>query len=434
MLIGREQEYAYLEEYMKKPGSQMVVFYGQKFMGKTSFLLDFCEKRTFSYCLVHSIEANWMRHNLNESINELAEKESDEKKILIVDEFQGFAKDEQFMATLFAFMQVQNVLVVLVSSEVNWVETLMVKSFGRSVASINGFYKCRELSFESICELYPEYNRANLFIMYSIFGGIPGLWNYFDEEMSIEDNIVHNILSDKCSLRQIGYSYSMTGLRESGVYDTILLCMANGNTKLNNLYNLTGFSRAKISVYLKTLMEQEQINKVYSIDCVGFENSQKGIYDISNHFTAFWFKFIYLHEDKLQLMDEVDFYNTYIKDYLLEFCGKYLREVVKEYFIKMGMYDVSKKYSPDCFLGKKNTIGLAWKEKTIYHIVSCSQIKIMTTYEDYETLVQAADEAKMREREYYIVSFRDFDEKLTLEARMKENVHLLSFTDILEQF
>ena len=59
---------------------------------------------------------------------------------------------------------------------------------------------------------------------------------------------------------------------------------------------------------------------------------------------------------------------------------------------------------------------------------------MMMTYEDYERLIQAADEAKMREKEYYIVSFRDFDEKLTLEARMKKNIHLLSFADILEQF
>ena len=41
MLVGRNREYTYFEDYMNRDGSQMVVFYGQKFMGKTSFLLDF---------------------------------------------------------------------------------------------------------------------------------------------------------------------------------------------------------------------------------------------------------------------------------------------------------------------------------------------------------------------------------------------------------
>ena len=434
MLVGRNREYTYFEDYMNRDGSQMVVFYGQKFMGKTSFLLDFCKNRTYSYFLVKPIVKEWMLEGFIQEIDKLKNKASETKKILIVDEFQEFAKCDEFMPVLLQLLKDEKVLIVLVSSEVNWVETSMVKAFGRSVASISGFYKIKQLSFQNICQIYQNYNRANLFIMYAIFGGVPGLWNYFDPELSVEENMIENILSSKSYLRQVGYSYCMTGLRESGVYDTILLCMANGNTKLNDLFRITGFSRAKISVYLKTLMEQEQINKIYSIDCVGHDNSQKGIYDISCHFTAFWFKFIYYNEDYLLQMDGKSFYDKIIKDELLAYCGKYLKEIVKEYFYLQGILDPADKTSSDCFLGKKNQIPFVWKKHAVYHVVLCDELKMMMTYEDYERLIQAADEAKMREKEYYIVSFRDFDEKLTLEARMKKNIHLLSFADILEQF
>ena len=97
----------------------------------------------------------------------------------------------------------------------------MIKAFGRNVAAISGFYKIKPLSFQSICQIYQDYNRANLFIMYAIFGGVPGLWNYFEPELSVAENIIQNILSSKSYLRQVGYSYCMSGLRESGVYDTI---------------------------------------------------------------------------------------------------------------------------------------------------------------------------------------------------------------------
>lgn len=51
--------------------------------------------------------------------------------------------------------------------------------------------------------------------------------------------------------------------RETAVYDTILATLADGrHGKLNDMYAHTGFSRAKISVYLKNLMELELVENV----------------------------------------------------------------------------------------------------------------------------------------------------------------------------
>ena len=52
------------------------------------------------------------------------------------------------------------------------------------------------------------------------------------------------------------------GIAETAVYDTILATLADGrHGKLNDMYAHTGFSRAKISVYLKNLMELELVEK-----------------------------------------------------------------------------------------------------------------------------------------------------------------------------
>ena len=42
-------------------------------------------------------------------------------------------------------------------------------------------------------------------------------------------------------------------LRELSVYETILYYIASGYDKLNELHLKTGYSRAKISVYMKNL-------------------------------------------------------------------------------------------------------------------------------------------------------------------------------------
>ncbi len=95
-------------------------------------------------------------------------------------------------------------------------------------------------------------------------------------------------------------------LRETAVYDTILATLADGkHGKLNDMYAHTGFSRAKISVYLKNLMELELVEKVLP-----------GTYEICNAFVRFYFHFLFPY----QTLDRAEggnvFYERYIrKDY-----------------------------------------------------------------------------------------------------------------------
>ena len=434
MLIGRTYESAYLEEYIKRPGSQLVVFYGQKFMGKTAFLLDFCKDRPFSYCLAKPGNEKNMHDELQTAASRISEIESDEKKIFIIDEFQYFSKDENFMPFCLDLMEKDNWLIVLVSSAINWVEASMVKTFGKNAARISGFHKCKELKFADICKLYPDYPKTNLFILYSILGGIPGLWNFLEMSLDVRENIERFILSDRSYMRLVGYLYCMENLRESGVYDTILSAMAQGNTKLNDLNKVTGYSRAKISVYLKTLMEQEQIEKVYSVECDGVENTKKGIYEISSSFTDFWFTFMYPHEKELAVLSAEEFYDRYIKEHLIHYCEKYIKKIVKEYMIITGVMPHARKSVPSRFPGKKHEIDIVWKKDGRYTAVWCPKLKTMVTYDDYMELQDGLQEAGIKLADCYLLSYKNFDEKLTFEARMKESLHLLTFEDVMKVF
>ena len=52
MLTGREQETAFLENHYKRPGSQILVVYGQRGVGKTALLTAFAEKKqTIRYAI-----------------------------------------------------------------------------------------------------------------------------------------------------------------------------------------------------------------------------------------------------------------------------------------------------------------------------------------------------------------------------------------------
>ena len=66
--------------------------------------------------------------------------------------------------------------------------------------------------------------------------------------------------------------------------------------------------------------------------------------------------------------------------------------------------------------------------------VWCRRLKTMVTYEDYLELVDAQKEAGFKDAISYMVSLKSFDEKLTLDSKMKSNIRLLTFPDILSSF
>ncbi len=434
MLYGRESEYAFLEENLKRPESRIVVLYGQKFMGKTALCLDFCEGRPFSYFPARTGAEKLVFEDMDAAFQRLKILDTEEKKIFIIDEFHYLAKIEGFMDKILKMAESERVLIILISSAISFIETGLVKSLGRDAAKIGGFHKFKELSFAAICKIYDDISPMDLFVIYSLFGGVIGLWNFFDPSLPIRDNIENNLLSDKSYLHHAGYSFATEGLRETGVYDTILATIAGGNTKLNDLHKLTEYSRAKISVYLKCMMEYELIRKAYSVDCPGAANSQKGIYEISSHFTQFWFTFIYPHMSELNLLSETQFFDLFIFNHLLKYCNQFVPDVVREYFYRAHLINPAELVQEGRFLGKVNGLELVFITTKGPVTVWCRKLKSMVTYEDYLELESAQKEAGIQNAVSYMVSLNRFDEKLTLEAKMKSNIRLISFSDILASF
>ena len=122
-------------------------------------------------------------------------------------------------------------------------------------------------------------------------------------------------------------------LRELSVYDTILACIAGGCDKLNDLYLKTGFSRAKISVYMKNLAASDIIEKAVSFETGGWENAKKGVYRIRDNYVNFWFRFIYKYRSAVEIGNMEYLYKVVERDYdtysgiILE---KYFRQLFAE--------------------------------------------------------------------------------------------------------
>ena len=454
MFLGRTSELNYLNTFYDSEGSQLLVVYGQRNIGKTSLLKEFVKGKPYHYYCARSASEReqtyeWGRElrnltgNLPEypSYAEIFEGISENgsgKMVMIVDEFQHAVKSgNAFMKDLVSFVRERGkhreILVVLLSSSTGWVENSMVTRIGEAAYALSGFLKIKELPFEEMRRFFSKFSAEECVEAYAILGGFPGLWTQFDDALSIKENICRFILNPHTYLQEEGLRTVAEELRETAVYHTILASIASGRHKLNDLYRHTGFSRAKISVYLKNLMELELVEKVFSYDTEGKANTQKGIYRIRNHFVHFYFRFLYPNRSALALKSVEEFYEEHIQLFFKNFATPYFKEVCRQQIEK---WDREEKLPIGIdrigeWVGKSGNIDVIAQDETGKTLVAyCNWERSVMQYEDYEKLLSNIEKAKLGADTIYLFSIQRFDEKLSLEAKMKKNLKLISLEDM----
>lgn len=449
MLIGRNLELKSLNTYYDRDNSQILVLYGEKNVGKTALIKEFmADKPGFYYCAKPASDRDQKYHMGQylarlgiktlkypeyKDIFEAFNRKHSQKKVIVFDEFQNIIKSSpNFMAELIEYVHNswnnQEFIFILVSSSVMFVENQLVSKIGDAAFELSGFIKLKGLSFDNMREYFPMYSIDECVYLWSVLGGLPGLWNYMDSKKSLKDNIIYNILSNKSLLYEYNEFYIGSSLREPIVYSTILSALSEGRTKLLEICEHTGFVRSKVSVYLKNLMELELVKKVYSVETEDNEYTQKGIYAIANHFVDFYFSFMYRNASELETLSVEEFYKTIVFPGLRTYANKYFNEVCLEYMAKLNSFNKLPITVDDFgkWVGKPGTIdivGMSEDGKSV--LALCEFDKPMVSYDDYEWLVYCAKRAHLPYDYVYLFTSGRFDEKLTLDGKIRNNVNLI---------
>lgn len=176
MLFGRGAELKQLNHYYDRDGSQIVVVYGQKNIGKTALIREFIQDKPACFYMARSCSEReqvyqWGSELGNEGIRvhkyptyeeifTAVTENQIEKKVIVVDEFQNMIKsDSTFMKEVVSFVHKQwwnrgQVLVILCSSSVGWVENSMIKKIGEAAYELSGLLKVKELKFKDCMDFF----------------------------------------------------------------------------------------------------------------------------------------------------------------------------------------------------------------------------------------------------------------------------------------
>lgn len=443
-MIVRTAQIRSLNEDYEAQGNSIVLLYGREGCEKEGMLRVYLRgKKYFYYRARQASELEQYRQMASEAeaaygvklqkgtyseIFNRVKSGDASKLVVVIDEFQYIVKkNPEFMEAIVKLRDKRlypgPVQIILSSSDVAWVGQELAVTLGNSMKKIKETIKLEELSFLDLVRAYPELSVAQVVQIYGVIGGVSAYVSRWNQKADFRTNVCRNILSSYGYLHGQAEQYISGRLRELAVYETILAAIAAGNRKLNDLYHLTGFSRAKISVYLKNLMEFDVIEKADSFETGGQRNAQKGLYQIRDHFVNFWFHFIYPHLSDLYVLGAEEFYDRYIEPDIEEYMNRYFVQVCVEYMELLNR--VNKLPIPvtkiGTWIGKQGTLDIVAQDALRNTLVgACNWSKPAMTAEDLAKLAQTLQKARLAPKHIFLFTATEFAPELLALAKQDE--------------
>jgi AAA+ ATPase superfamily predicted ATPase len=119
---------------------------------------------------------------------------------------------------------------------------------------------------------------------------VPAYLEKFEPEEGLYENIEKHVLTKGSFLYEEPEFLLRQELREPSTYMSILESMALGSTTVTEVANDIGREASGLSRYLKNLKELGIVEKVTPVTA---DASSRGVYEVTDNFFKFWFRFVY---------------------------------------------------------------------------------------------------------------------------------------------
>ena len=327
MFINRKVELKILSNLFASERAELFVLYGRRRVGKTELLRAFCEDKphlffiatlsadgeqlaTFSqqiWAFTHpETPAGFSFPSWDAAFNALADLP--ERPIVVLDEFTYLISGNKAIPSILQKVwdeRLKNtqIKLVLCGSFIGMMETEVLgyqaPLYGRRTHSS----LLDPLDLPSAALFFPTYPADQQFLAWAVLGGMPYYLRTFNDQQDIYDNIRQHILdAQSAELFNEPRLLLMEELREPRNYFSILRAIAQGNTRLNEIAQVSGVGTVTmIARYLDLLQQMRLITRRVPATEFQPEKSKRGMYQIDDHFLRFWFRYVQPNQSSLDL-------------------------------------------------------------------------------------------------------------------------------------
>jgi AAA+ ATPase superfamily predicted ATPase len=319
--INRGIEIDFLEKKYKSQGSQFIVLYGRRRVGKTELIKQFCKDKNSIYLLAdkrgtllnletfaekaadHFGDVTPRVESFYDLSKYLVRQIGDEKYIIVIDEFSYLIERDETIPSVFQvmwdeYLSGKDIMLILCGSSVSMMVegTLTQKSplYGRRT----GQWMLEPFKAYHIPQFHEQIDVTKGIEFYSILGGVPLYILEFDPEMDAFKNIDEHILAKGEFLHEEVETLLKEELKEYYLYISIFEAIAKGRTRLVEISDYSKIPQKDLPKYVGTLMKLELIGKEYPV--TEKIRSKKTRYYIKDNFFRFYFRYIHPNRTEIE--------------------------------------------------------------------------------------------------------------------------------------
>ena len=324
-LTGREKEAAFLKKLTQSTKAEFAVMYGRRRISKTYLIRQVLGSAfTFYYTGVYNVKqaqhlanfhASLIKYSngidniapLNnwfeafDALAKIAEKSSDEKKVIFIDELpwldtptSGFVPALEYFWNSWATNR-NDVLLIACGSAASWMINKLINNKGGLHNRVTQRIKLEPFTLVECETFFKErkgvFDRYQLVQLYMAFGGIPFYLDQVDVSLSAAQNI-NNLCFTKTGLLQNEFNNLYASLfKKSEKHVAVIEALA---TKLKGLSRDELITKSKLANsgnttnLLKELEESDFIRKYSS-----FGKTQRNVsYQLTDFYSLFYLRFI----------------------------------------------------------------------------------------------------------------------------------------------
>lgn len=361
---------------------------------------------------------------------------------MIIDEFPFLAEPNPTIKSILQHKidhdwKEKNIFLVLCGSSVSFMvnEVMGYKSplYGR----ITGSMEVKPFDYLESAEFFPEYDTVDKLIAYGILGGVPRYLNAFDPRKSLRENIIHEILKTGAFLNDEPQALLRMELREPIIYNSILEAVSNGCNRVVEISNRIHEEKGKCSKYMLTLQSIRLLEK--RVPCGETETSKKGIYEITDNFYKFWYRYVFTNQSYYAMLGDEKACDEIMEE-INDYMGPIFEDICKQYLIRLAQkgklpfipYVIGKWWGNNPTLKAQDDIDILAFDKKNEQAIFCEckfRNKPMPM-EEYDDLVAATNIfPALKEKHLMFISKSGFTE--SVQKRAKEEGAILLTVDNL---
>lgn len=357
LFVGRDAELDLLDRLWGRPGATLLILYGRRRVGKTRLLTYWLQRgaegesgehqprrrvlywvaepssaldqlRSFSQAVYNFANpaapapldftyASW-----SQAWQQVAVLAESERLALFIDEFTYLLEIDPSIAGQLQnlwdhTLSRANLFLVICGSHLGMMlrHTLSYQAplYGRATAQL----RLQPLPFGVTARYFPRYDADERVAIYALWGGIPAYWERVNPDLTISENIRHELLTANNLMQAEPRLLLQDFVSDPYNYVGILRAIANDARTQKEISAFTGLAQGHISQYLSTLQEAGFVER--RVPVTQGERSRLGRYHIVDPYLRFYYRFLANRQTQLALG---------IQDQALEEIKRHLRDFI----------------------------------------------------------------------------------------------------------